>query len=185
MKDLENVRSHLLQTEAKVFQHPRAYALSLPEQSQEQVFGTNILVLETTRFVVGKLHHVLGVWGQTDFAGHEVISIANDTLDGLTRLLEIHTQMREHVRGHTIPLTKQAQQEVLGADGVVVEALCFFLGETHDFAGTLGEPVKAPPPVLTCTSSRSAGTSPAVTRQPSHDGVNNCLYCHLLILSVD
>src|SRR5437660_5615809 len=100
-------------------------------------------MMEASRFIDGKLHHALGTWGQTDFAGHEVISTANDAFDGLARLFEIDTQAREHFTGNTIPLTKQAKQKVLGADVVVVEALRFFLCELHDFAGSLGEFVKA------------------------------------------
>ena len=53
MKDLEHVRSHLLQAETKACQHPRAYALSLPEQSQEEVFGSDVEMVEALRFIDG------------------------------------------------------------------------------------------------------------------------------------
>src|SRR6266699_1815087 len=135
-------------------------------------------MVEALRFIDGKLHHFLRPWGQTDFTRHEVIPTANNAFDGLTSPFEIDPQASEHVAGHAFPLAKQAKQKMLGADVVVVEALRLFLGKTHGMPGPLGEPVKTPPPVLACTSSRSAGTSPAVTRQVSHDGVNNSLYCH-------
>ena len=53
MKDLEHVCSHLLQAETKACQHPRAYALSLPEQSQEEVFGSDVEMVEALRFIDG------------------------------------------------------------------------------------------------------------------------------------
>ena len=109
MEDLENVRSHLLQAEAKAFQHPCAYAFALPEQSQEEVFGAQVVMMEAPRFIDGKLQHFLSPWGQTDFARHDVLSATHDTFDGLTSPLEINAQAREHFAGHTFPLTEQAK----------------------------------------------------------------------------
>ncbi len=48
----------------------------------------------------------------------------------------------EHPGGDAVPFAHQAQQEVLGADVVVVEALGFFLGERQDFARPLRELVE-------------------------------------------
>jgi hypothetical protein len=50
--------------------------------------------------------------------------------------------------------------------------------------GPLGEPVEAPSLVHACFSSLSAGSSPAVTSQPSAHRAKKSLRCHLLILSV-
>jgi hypothetical protein len=83
--------------------------LALPEQSQEEVFGAEIGVVEAPRFIAGKLHHFLRSWGQAYFAGHKVIPTANNTFDGLTRLVEINPHAREHLAGHAFPLTKQAK----------------------------------------------------------------------------
>src|SRR5260221_11928508 len=68
IEDLDDVRPHLLQAEAKAFQHSCPYALALPEQSQEEVFGAEIGVVEAPRFIDGKLHHFLRSWGQAYFA---------------------------------------------------------------------------------------------------------------------
>jgi hypothetical protein len=109
IEDLDDVRPHLLQAEAKAFQHSCPYALALPEQSQEEVFGAEIGVVEAPRFIDGKLHHSLRSWGQAYFAGHKVIPTANNAFDGLTRLVEINPHAREHLAGHAFPLTKQAK----------------------------------------------------------------------------
>jgi hypothetical protein len=89
-EDLDDVRSHLLQAEAKALQHSCAYALALPEQSQEEVFGAEKMMVEAPCFIDGKLHHFLRSWGQAYFAGHAVISTANNAFDGLKRLVEIN-----------------------------------------------------------------------------------------------
>src|SRR2546421_9053945 len=122
------------------------------------MFCSDIVMIEAASFIDGQLDHLFGTRRQADFTRDEVIPTANYIFDGLTCLLEIDSQSREHFAGHALPLPEQAKQQMLGADVVVVEALRLFLGELHDFSGPLGEPVKAPPPVLVCTSSRSAGT---------------------------
>ena len=87
-EDLDDVRSHLLQAEAKALQHSCAYALSLTEQSQEKVFGAEkVMMVEASRFIDRKPHHFLRPWGQVYFARHEVFSTANNAFDGLTYLV--------------------------------------------------------------------------------------------------
>src|SRR6266567_2286431 len=141
-------------------------------------------MVEAPCFIDGKLHHFLRPWGQVYFARHEVFSTANNAFDGLTRLVEINPQACEHLSGDTFPLTKQAKQEVLGADGVVLEALRLFLGELHDCAGPFGEAVEVPSLVRACCGSLPTGASPPVRCQPSADRADTMVRCHLLILSV-
>ena len=183
-EDLDDVRSYLLQAEAKALQHSCAYTLAFPEHSQEEVFGAEKVVVEAPCFIDGKLHHFFRPWGQAYFAGHEVFSTAHNAFDGLTRLVEINPHACEHFACHAFPLTKQAQQEVLGADGVVLEALRLFLGELHDRAGPFGEAVEVPSLVRGCCGSLPTGASPPVRCQPSAYRADKMVRCHLLILSV-
>ncbi len=111
-----------------------------------------------------------------------MLSATYDTLDSLTGPLEIDAQAREHFAGHTFLLTEQAKQEMLGPNIIVLQALRLFLGKTHGMPGPLSEPVEAPSLVHSCFSSLSAGSSPAVTSQPSADRAKKSLRCHLLIL---
>ncbi len=184
IEDLDGVRPHLLQAETKAFQHPCSYAFALPEQSQEEVFGAQVVMMDAPRFVDGKLQHFLSPWGQTDFARREVLSATHDTLDGLTSPLEIDAQACKHFTGHAFPLAEQAQQEMFSPDVVMLEALRLFLSKTHHMPGSLGEPVEAPSLVHACFGSLSTGTGPAVTSQPSADRAKKFLSYHLLILSV-
>jgi hypothetical protein len=73
---------------------------------------------------------------------------------------------------------------VLGADGVVLEALRLFLGELHDRAGPFGEAVEVPSLVRGYCGSLPTEASPPVRCQPSADRADNMVRCHLLILSV-
>src|SRR5207249_4737737 len=85
---------------------------------------------------------------------------------------------------HAFPLTKQAKQEVFGADGVVLETLRLFLGELHDHAGPFGETIEVPTLIRACCGSLPTGASPAATYQPSADRADKMVRYHLLILSV-
>jgi len=59
--------------------------------------------------------------------------------------------------GHARTLVNQAQQQVLGADVVVVEEPSLLLGEHHHPPGPVGEPLKQ----LPFTSSPRGGSSAA------------------------
>src|SRR5258707_14097968 len=123
-------------------------------------------MVEAPRFVDGKLHRFLRPWREAYFARHELISTANNALDGLPRLFEIDAQASEHVAGHAFPLTKQAKQKMLGADVVMVEVLRLFLGELHDFARPFGETIEVSYLVPACFGSLPTGVGPAVTCRP-------------------
>ncbi len=59
-------------------------------------------------------------------------------------LFEFDTEIVEHLGGDAVALTDQAEQEMLGPDVVVVEALRLFLRQAQDFARALGEFVERP-----------------------------------------
>ncbi len=54
------LRPCLLQCNAKTFQHTRRHPLSLVQQTQQQVLGTNIVVTEAACLVNSQLNHPLG-----------------------------------------------------------------------------------------------------------------------------
>src|SRR5258708_32233726 len=139
IEDLDGVRPHLLQAETKAFQHPCSYAFALPEQSQAEVFGAQVVMMDAPRFVDGKLQHFLSPCGQTDFARREVLSATHDTLDGLTSPLEIDAQACKHFTGHAFPLAEQAPPHPLPPDVAMLEALRRFLRNPHHQPRSLRE----------------------------------------------
>ncbi len=58
----------------------------------------------------------------------------NDELDGGADLGQLHTHVVEDTRCYAVALTHEAEQQVLGPDVVMVEALGLFLGQLQDFA---------------------------------------------------
>jgi len=59
---------------------------------------------------------------------------------GLTNLLELGAELLEHLGGHALTLADQAEEDVLGADVVVIEPPCLLLGEHDDATSAVGEP---------------------------------------------
>ena len=77
---------------------------------------------------------VNGMW-----PGRRGLALADDLLDLLAHGLEGDVQGLEGLGGDALALVDEAEQDVLGADVVVVEHPRLFLGEDHDPSGSVGE----------------------------------------------
>ena len=67
---------------------------------------------------------------------------ADDELDRRAHLGQLHAHVAQDAGGDAVALAHQTEQQVLGADVVVVEALGLFLGERQDLAGSFRELVE-------------------------------------------
>jgi hypothetical protein len=84
-------------------------------------------------------------------------------------LAQVDIQVLEHVGSDAGPFLDQTEQDVLGADVLVVEALRFLVGQGHHFAGAVRKPFEhnrasprcsgGPP---TSPAGAAAGPSPPV-----------------------
>ena len=70
------------------------------------------------------------------------LAAADDELDRRAHLGQLHAHVAQHPRGDAVALAHQPEQQVLGADVVVVEALRLFLGQRQHLPGALGELVE-------------------------------------------
>ncbi len=87
----------------------------------------------------GKLEDLLGSRGEGDVPTGSLGSLADDLHDLGTDRLEIDAHRLEAPGRHALALVDQAQQDVLGADVVVVEEARLLLSEDDDPAGPVGE----------------------------------------------
>jgi hypothetical protein len=72
-------------------------------------------------------------------AGRLLLALADDVLDLLAHGLERDAERLERLGGDALALVDEAEQDVLGADVVVVEHLRLFLGQDDDPTGSVGE----------------------------------------------
>ncbi len=123
---------------------------------EQQVFGADVVMVQATRFVDRQFDHLLGARRQANLAQDDPIAPTDDKFDGAANFIQFHAEVAQHLRGNPVALADEAQEQMLGADVVVVEALRFFLGETQDFAGSLSkffEPVSVVHYDTPCTAS--------------------------------
>ena len=102
----------------------------------------DVVVPQAARLVDGQLDDPLGPRRQADLAHDRPVAAADDELDGGAHLGQLDVHVLEHARGHTLPFAHEAEQEVLGPDVVVVEALGLILSEGEDLACAVGELVE-------------------------------------------
>ena len=68
-----------------------------------------------------------------------LLALANDFLHLLANLLEVDAESLECLGSHSLALVNQTEQDVLGADVVVVEKLGLFLGKHDNATGLVSE----------------------------------------------
>ena len=116
---------------------PAAMPFALAHQPQQQMLGADVVMVEAPRLIHRQLDHLLGARGQPDLAQDDAVAAADDELDGAAHFVELDAQVGQHLGRHPVALAHQSQQQVLGPNVVVVEALRFFLRQAQHFARSL------------------------------------------------
>src|SRR6185503_20051207 len=80
-----------------------------------------------------------GARRERDVAGRLLLTLTDDVLHLLAHGVERDAERLERLGGDALALVDQAEQDVLGADVVVVEHLRLFLGEDHHSSGAVRE----------------------------------------------
>ena len=107
-------------------------ALALADQAEEDVLGADVVVAELERLAQRQLEDLLGARRERDVPGGRRAALADDLLDLLADGLEADAERLERLGGDTLTLVDEPEEDVLGADVVVVEEPGFFLGQHHD-----------------------------------------------------
>ena len=165
MKYLDGLRAHLLQIDAQALQHAGGDALAFAHQAQQQMLGADVMMIQAARFIDGQLDHLFGARRQADFAQHDAVAPPNNKFNGAANLVQFNAQITQYFGGNALALTHQTEQQMLGADVVVLEALRFFLGQAQHFPGSFCKPVKPISIVhlfVTPLSVAESGTVPSV-----------------------
>jgi len=74
-----------------------------------------------------------------------LLALADDLLDLLPHGVQADTQRLQRLGRYTLALMDEAEQEVLGADVVVVQHPGLFLRQDHNPAGPVGKPLEHAP----------------------------------------
>ena len=147
-EELDDLLADPGQVGAELHEHLGGHALALADEAEEDVLGADVVVAELQRLAERQLEDLLGAGGEGDVPGRRRAALADDLLDLAAHGLERDAERLERLGGDAFALVDQPEQDVLGADVVVVEEARLFLRQHDDSAGPVGEPfeqVSLPP----------------------------------------
>src|SRR5262249_28817532 len=136
----DDLVADLLGVGVEVEQDPRRDALVLAHEAEQDVLGADVVVAEAERLAQRELEHLLRARRERDLAGRDLVALADDTRDLGAHLLDGDVEALEHAGGKPLLLAQEAEQDVLGADVVVLERTGLVLGQNDDLARPLREP---------------------------------------------
>ena len=136
----EDFVASLVEIDVEVAEDLSGDAFTFTEETEEDVFGADVGVVEGLGFLGGEGEHLLHAGGVGDVADHFGLGSGADLLfhlhaDGF----EIETEFVEDIDGDALAEFDQAEQDVFGADVVVVETIRLFAGEGEDLLGAWGK----------------------------------------------
>ena len=132
--------SHVFEFQTEVHQHLCGHTFLLTNQAEEQVFGTDVVVVEVPCLFHRVLDHLLGARRLRQLTHRDHIRPRlHDLLDFESDLPQINFEVLQHVGGNAGTLLHQTEQDVLGADVFVIEPLGFLIGQLHYLAGAISE----------------------------------------------
>ena len=138
-EQLDHGLTDAVEVGAQLLQDLGRDALAFADEPEQDVLGADVVVSELQRLAERELQDLLRAWGERDVSGGSRLALADDLFDLLTDRFERDVQRLERLRGDTFALVDQPEQDVLGADVVVVEHPRLFLGENHDSSGAVRE----------------------------------------------
>ena len=106
------------------------------------MLGADVVVAELQRLAQAELEDLLRPRREGDVAGRGLLPLADDLLHLLADGLQRDAEALQSLGGDAFTLVDEAEQDVLGADVVVVEHARLFLREHDHPTGPVGEPFK-------------------------------------------
>ena len=135
----DDLVADLLGVGVEVGEDACGHALVLAHEAEQDVLGADVVVPQRQRLAQCQLKHLLGARRERDLAGGDFLARSDDADDLGAHLLHGDLEALEHAGGEALFLTQQAEQDVLGADVVVLERAGLFLGQHDDLTGAFGE----------------------------------------------
>ena len=106
------------------------------------MLGADVVVAEAQRLAQGQLQHLLRAGREGDLAGGDLLAGADDAHDLGAHPLNGDIQALEHARGKALLLAEETEQDVLGADVVVLQNPGLLLCEDDHLAGPFCKALK-------------------------------------------
>ena len=129
-----------LDVDIEVLENTRGNSVSLAKQSEKNVLGPDVAVIEGFRFLSGEGEDLLDAWGVGDVPHHLGLgSVADLLLHFESHGLEVEIHFLQDVYRHPLTELDKPQQKVLGAHVVVVETVRLLAGKGENLLCSGGE----------------------------------------------
>ena len=123
---LQNFLPRLLDVHVEIFEHLGGDAVAFAEQAEQDVFGADVGVIERLGFLGGEGQHFFHARRVGNVPDHFLVGAGADLfLDLHADGFEVEAHFLEHVDGDALPQFDQAEQQMFGAEEVVVEPVGF------------------------------------------------------------
>ena len=140
---MNDLVADLVEVDPQALQHAGGDALALAYQAEQQMLGADVVVPQPSRLVDGELDDALRARREPHFADDGPVAPPDDEFDRGADLGQLDVHVLEDARGDALALANQPEQQMLGTDVVVVEALRLILREGQDLPRPVGELVES------------------------------------------
>ena len=138
-QELDHLLAHPRQIGSELHEHLGRDALALADEAEEDVLGADVVVAELKGLAEGELQHLLRPGREGDVARRGRPALADDLFDLVPHRLQRNAERFECLGRDALTLVDEAEEDVLGADVVVVEQARFFLRQHHDSSSPVSE----------------------------------------------
>src|ERR671916_2406098 len=135
----DDLVADLLRVGVEVQQDARGHALVLPHQAEQDVLGPDVVVPEREGLAERELQDLLRPWRERDLTGGDLLTGADDAHNLGAHTLNGDVKALEDAGGKALLLAQEAEQDVLGADVVVLQRPRLLLGEDDHLTGSFCE----------------------------------------------
>ncbi|SII20256.1 Protein of uncharacterised function (DUF3170) [Mycobacteroides abscessus subsp. abscessus] len=141
-EELDDFLTHTPEIRAELDEDLSGHALSLADEAEQDVLGADVAVAQLQRLAEAELEDLLRARGERDVPARRLLALPDDLLHLIAHLLEGDVHPFECLGCQALTFVDEAEQDVLGADVVMLEEFGLFLGEHHHSAGSVSEPLE-------------------------------------------
>ena len=134
--------AHPVGVDLQVVQNPRRHSFAFPDQSQQDVFGPDIVVSERQGLAQRPLEHLLGPGREGDLSLGLVVALTYDAGHLSPHLFKADLQSAQNPGRDSIRFAQQPEEQVLRPYVVVAQDPSLLLGQNDHLSGSLCEPFK-------------------------------------------
>jgi predicted metal-dependent phosphoesterase TrpH len=145
VQQLDHPLADPVQVGPQLHQHLRGHPVALADQPEQDVLGADVVVTHGQCLAQRELQRLLGPRRDRDVPGRRLLAPADDLLDLLPHGVQADAQRLQRLGRHPLALVDEAEQDVLGADVIVIEHPGFLLSQGDDPPRPAAKALEHPP----------------------------------------